>query len=558
MRIIWALIALLVVTNCWAQEMKVEVSPARPVTGEVFQVIFRIFTDADQEPQITFSPSGAEVVGKANQGISTRTIYANGKLTVTREVTVVYDLMASRVGTTFLRDIKADLGDQTIKHPVVAVNVIREREEIPDIFVMSDVPKKNLYVGEGVIARYYLYSKVPVSSVDVKGYPKLNNFLKRFLQEPDRSERVAVDGQIYLRTQIYAAKLFPEKPGELKVDSLELSATYPSVRAGDPFGAFGMNRNYKTKTISSETVKVQVLPLPQPIPANFTGLVGKHDIQLQFGQSKLIVNEPLEVKLTVTGAGGLENLEAPDFLKHQALEAFESNGDLKISNADEATKVFDYTFLARENAKMPARTIKLSYFEPNTEQYVPISLQIPAIEIAGGKVAGTEPLDKKEHLEEKTEKSANKKKTMVEDISHPILSSSKDFRTWLPYFNASLAALSIFIALGWVIKKESFLLKRSKGHIPGRFKQGDFSLGEFIKWLSPIIQKTGKSPSVIIKESDVDEDTKTYFIDLLSTNDYKDYSSRKTEAKFKYDPRHFKKLGCYIESITDDNSSQSS
>ena len=168
------------------------------------------------------------------------------------------------------------------------------------------MPKKTLYLGEGITVRYFLYSKVPVNSVDIKKYPKLNNFLKRFLQEQERSERVSVDGQLYLRTQIYAAKLFPEKPGEVKIDPLELSASYPVVRSGDPFGTFGLNRNFKTKTIASETVKLQVLPLPQPVPENFTGLVGKHDFNLQFGQTKMIVNEPLEVKLTVAGGGALE------------------------------------------------------------------------------------------------------------------------------------------------------------------------------------------------------------------------------------------------------------
>src|SRR5690606_21729376 len=85
----------------WSNEVKVELNPKKPVAGEVFQAFFRVFTDSDSDPIINFSPGGVEVVGKANQGISTRTIYANGKLTVTREVTIVYDLVASKPGTIF-------------------------------------------------------------------------------------------------------------------------------------------------------------------------------------------------------------------------------------------------------------------------------------------------------------------------------------------------------------------------------------------------------------------------------------------------------------------------
>ena len=76
--------------NIFADEVKIEINPPRPVAGEVFQAYFRVFTDSDDDPVINFVPSNLEVVGKSNQGISTRTIYANGKLTVTREITIVF------------------------------------------------------------------------------------------------------------------------------------------------------------------------------------------------------------------------------------------------------------------------------------------------------------------------------------------------------------------------------------------------------------------------------------------------------------------------------------
>lgn len=560
MKAIFTLMALIFLGSAFADELKVDIDPPRPVVGETFQAHFRISTDSSDEPNITFNPAGLEVIGRSNQGISTRTIYANGRLTVTREVSIVYDLVASKAGTAFLRDIKVQFGDKNLRHPVVSVEVLKEPQEVPDVFLMADVPKKSLYVGEGVTVRYYLYSRVPVNNIDIKKYPKLNGFLKRFLQEADRSERVSVDGQLYMRTHIYAAKLFPEKLGELKVDSLQLSATYPQIRPGDPFGAFGMGRNFRTRAISSESVKVQVLPLPQPVPANFSGLVGRHDIQLQFGQTKLIVNEPLEIKLTVSGGGALENLEAPVILKNNAaFEEFESNGDLKIANADEATKTFDYTFLARENIKMEASKLTLTYFDPNQDKYVPIVLQIPEIEVAGGGKITSLPREKEKQSDQrvKGEKSELEGKKNKDEMAGPVLVSGNDIKSWIPFVNASLAAASIFIALGWIIRKESFTLVRAGKGVPAQFRKGNFSMGEFTRWLSPIIQKTGKSPTAIIKDSPLDEQTKAYFIDLLRANDYKDYSASKSKLEFNYHPGHFKKLDRYIESLNDENTSQS-
>lgn len=554
MKLIFSLLILMFSQLLFAQEVKIEINPKKPVAGEVFQAYFRIFTDQDDEPSINFSPNNLEVAGKSNQGVSTRTVYANGKLTVTREITIVYDLVASRPGPASLREITIQIGSKNIRQQAVSITVLKEAEVTPDIFVMADVPKKELFLGEGVVVRYYLYSRVDVSNLDVKKYPKLNNFLKRFLQEQERPERVSVDGQIFLRTPIYAAKLYPEKVGELTIDGLQLSATFAASRPGDPFGAFGFNREFRTKSLNSETIKVQVRPLPEPIPPHFTGLVGKHEFQLQLGKTRLIVNEPLEVKLTVSGVGALENLEAPELLKNSSLEEFETNGDLKISSPEYATKVFDYTFLAKENLNLPGADVTLSYFDPDTEKFIPTTLNVPEIVVAGGqgnKVKDEEPKSKDD--EEKTTKKKTIPVTINTDLSGPVTQVSQEWRSWLPTANLVLGILAVLLSLGWMIKNKSLPSFSSQKNIPATFKKGQFELSAFVKWIGPLIKETGKSPIAIIKESPLPEESKTYFIDLLSSNDYKEYSQKKSDLVYKFDSKHFRHLGNYIESVRNEN-----
>ncbi|MES2528488.1 MAG: BatD family protein [Bdellovibrionota bacterium] len=556
MKILSAIFLLVVSLQAMADEVRVEVNPTKPVSGEVFQAYFRVFTESDDEPTINFSPTNLEVVDKSNQGVSTRTVYANGRLTVTREVTIVYNLVSSRTGQAWIRDIQVQVGGKTIRHPSVTINVLKEPEVAADVFVMADVPKKTLFLGEGITVRYYLYSKVPVQNLDVKKYPKLNNFLKRFIQEPERTERVSADGQVYLRSQIYAAKLFPEKAGQLKIDSMSLSATYPTTRAGDPFGAFGLSRELKTRTLNSETVTIQVNPLPEPVPPHFTGLVGKHDFDLEFGQSRLIVNEPLTVKLTVTGSGALENFEAPDLVKHPGLEEFESNGDLKIADATEATKIFDYTFLPKENLKIPESQITLSYLDADTGKYIPKTMSIPEIVIAGG---STTPKAEKDTPKEQDKKDVPKEiEEKVRTLSGPILKETPTLGTLFPYINGFLAFVSVLIALSWIVKFKGLPALGGKHHIPAGFRKGQFEFGEFARWLSPLINKTGKSPASLIRESDLDTDTKNYFLQLLEQTGKGQYSSSKATDSYEYDHRHFKKLSRYIASASHETTEQPS
>ncbi|MFL5783780.1 MAG: hypothetical protein ACJ76H_04155 [Bacteriovoracaceae bacterium] len=540
----------------FADDLKVEFNPSKPVAGEVFQAYFRVFTEADEEPAVNFSPSGIEVVGKTNHGVATRTVYANGRLTVTREMTVVYDLVSARPGTAWLRDISVQVGSNVLRHPSMSVTVLKEPVEAADVFVMAEVPKKTLFVGEGITVRYFLYSKVPVQNLDVKRYPKLNNFLKRFLQEPERAERVSYDGHVYLRSQIYAAKLFPEKAGHLNIDSLGLSATYPVTRSGDPFGAFGFSRELKTKTLNSETVTIDVNPLPEPVPPHFTGLVGKHDFELEFGQSKLIVNEPLEIKLTASGSGALENFEAPQILKHPGLEEFETNGDLKIADANMATKIFDYTFLPKENLKLPAGQITLSYLDPDTGHYVPKTLPIPEIVVAGGSAT---PKEKKteEGPEEKqpdVRKTPEQKKTLSGPILEEVPSASRLF----PYINGALAFIAFLVALSWIIKFKGVPALHAGHAVPGELRKGKFDFGEFARWMSPLINKTGKTPAALIRESGLNEETKKYFLSLLESEEKGQYSLRKESPDYKYEHRHFKRLGRLIASATNEVTDQSS
>ncbi len=534
--------------NIFGNEIKVEINPKRPVVGEVFQAYFRVFTSESEMPNINFTPENLEVVGKSNQGISTRTIYANGKLTVTREITIVYDLVAARYGVSGLRNINIQLNQGQLRHPNVTIEIFKEPQEVADVFIQADVPKKSLFIGEGIVVKYYLYSKVPVSNLDIKKYPKLNNFLKRFLQEPEQTERVSVEGQVYMRTQIYSAKLFPEKAGELKIDALKMTASYASSRPNDPFSAFGINQPMRNKTMSSEVVKIDVKPLPEPIPTHFTGLIGIHEFQLQTNQTKLIVNEPLELKLTVTGNGALENMDAPILLKHPGLEEFESNGDLKIIDSQKATKVFDYTFLAKENLILPAATTVLSYFDPNNEKYIPIELNLPEITVAGGEALKN---NKKEDVPVSEEKSIliNKISDQVKDLSGLNLQDQFDWRTIINSINSALVVLFIFLTLGWIIRLKGINIFNFKSSIPSTFKKGKFDFREFLDWMKPLIMETGKSPITIIKDSPLSNDSKSYFIDLLTLNDYKEYSSRKSKAEFKYEARYFKELSQYIESF---------
>ena len=65
----------------------------------------------------------------------------------------------------------------------------------------------------------------------------------------------------------------------------------------------------RVRTIRSETIKIDVLPLPtEGRPENFTGLVGDHKFRLNYNKTKYLANEPIELELVAEGEGATRGI----------------------------------------------------------------------------------------------------------------------------------------------------------------------------------------------------------------------------------------------------------
>ena len=377
--------------NCWAQSLDVSLSEREPLAGDTFQLIFKITLDQNETPDISFDAGGLEILGKANQGMSLRTVYMNGKLTTTREMTYVYDLVGDRAQTYRISGIRAQTSSGSLTFQDIVVKVVKEAKEKSPFFVRAEVSKTKVYVGEAIQVNYYLYHIDNVLTTEIKKFPTLNNFTKRFYDRQSQTETVNFNGAIYRRTNFYSAVLFPDVPGNLKIDPISLNVTYVVENNSNPFGGLGFSfggARRMARSINSDAINIEVLPLPhQTVPPHYTGLVGRHTFELSVSQSKAIVNDPIEVKLIVSGPGVLEKMEAPKIFDNPSLEEFDSKFDLEVEEMGKGRKVFSLTYLGRKALDIPARKLPLSYFDPEKGEFVTTELIVPAIKVEGTAVS---------------------------------------------------------------------------------------------------------------------------------------------------------------------------
>ncbi len=562
-----------------AQEINVEVSPPEPLMSESFFVTFVVKTTGNVEPYISFTPVGAVVQGKREQGVSISTTVINGKFTTSREQSYVYELFADHQGQVVLKNIKIEIGGKTTTLKDVHVNVLAQAKKIPDAFMEATASKTKVYLGEAIDVNYYLYFKTSISANDVKEFPKLNKFIKRFHHINSPVETVQYKGQVLKRILAYSAKLFPEKIGNAVLDPMTISVQIIENDYSSPFGGFGMgSQRYKNKDLASPRIAIEVLPLPsENVPSGFTGLVGEHEFSLSVAKNKYLVNEPIEVKLEVKGKGALENLDAPAIYTDNSLEQFDTKSEVTELGTQLAKKVFEYTFLARAPLTIKARDLSLAYFDPASGRYIEKKVNVPAIEVSGvatttsgqGEIknsnqdqgrgkeqGGSRPAnDFLSNLFSKNESQNKAEKNVLGLVGPNVNSHSSLLDQWPTLLNIILGIAIVVLLAFWYFQTKAITsvgnLNSEIKKIVAHMKSKGLNYSDLYKVVSVLDKKNkmasgGFSITQVIDESNMEESSKVYFKNALNICEDKTFGLSKNDKKVDFESKHFKELIKYL------------
>lgn len=566
MKIVTFLILAVLSLAIRAEDIEVVTEPKEPVINENFFVTFKIKTSGSEEPYISFTPYGASVLGKRSQGLSISTVVINGKFTTTKEQAVVYELLAERAGQVYLKNIKVEMAGKTIAVKDVNVNVLNEARRVPDAFIEAEASKKRIYIGEGLDVNYYLYFKTSISANDVKEFPKLNKFIKRFHHINSPVETVQYKGQVFRRILAYSARLYPEKTGNAVLDPMKISV---QMVENDYSGGFGFgSQRYKNKDLSSAQIEIEVLPLPsEGVPSSFTGLVGEHEFNLSIPKSKYLVNEPIEIKLEVKGKGAVENFDAPVFYTDHNLEQFDTKSEVTEIGTQAAKKVFEYTLLARGPVNIAGRDMAFAYFDPSSGRYIEKKVTVPPLSVSGVAATGSSEGSKKDEATSPTPTNdengfinslfKNKKENTVEKnqiglVGPALNGQAKWFDRGFTVINSILGLLLVIVGVQWALSNKSSMTSNDQYQLIKRdiakLKKKGLNYPELYRVLAAL-DKTNKMASGgisiinIIDESELHSDSKAYFKNALSSTEGGAYAEAKNNGKsVGFEKKYFNEL----------------
>ncbi|NSW94051.1 MAG: protein BatD [Bacteroidales bacterium] len=406
MRILTGILFFAVVLNSLTakgQEISVEVEYPEVVrAGEQFTISWTINSGEGQFTAPSFD--GFYKLMGPQTSFSSSTQIINGKITRETKYTYVYYLQAVKEGKYVIGPGKLTLKNKTFSSDSARIEVISgtsarrqppAQQAVPgkdeadqniatdeEIFVRINLNKRDVYLGEHIVATVKLYTKVDLSGINEIKYPSFNGFLKTEIETPPLTslQRENINGVIYGTGVIQQFLLYPQVSGELTIEPVQVSVLVRKKSGvSDPFfGDFFATYTDVPRMIASQGIKINVKSLPGTKPSDFSGVTGKLSIKASLSKDSVKVNDAINLKISVSGSGNLRLAGAPKINLPPDIETYDPKitEDLKNSvNGTTGQKTFDYLLIPRHHGDFTIPPVTYSYFDIGTGKYEQLSTQ---------------------------------------------------------------------------------------------------------------------------------------------------------------------------------------
>ncbi len=345
-------------------------------------------------------------------GRSQNITFSGGAVTATTQFNFV--LVPKKTGTFTIGPAELEVGGKTLTTSPIAITVMPSgaipkpaapaptmeevKEGLKDIFITATADKAKVYVSEQVTYTMKFYQAVRLFDNPEYTPPTVTGFWKEDLP-PQNSRYETMGGRRYLVSEVKIA-LFPTAAGQQSSGAATVKCTIEDLDAlfnRDPFNFDPQqifNRGARSKTLRSDPVTVEVLPLPERgQPEDFTGAVGQFSLKTEWSKSATEVNQPVTAKVTVWGAGNIKSIAEPKVATPQNFRTFLAGSSERVTkegNKIGGGRIFEISFVPREPGTYALPPITFSVFAPQKKRYVslrgsPLNLTVTGTrELAGG------------------------------------------------------------------------------------------------------------------------------------------------------------------------------
>lgn len=395
------------------------VAPSHVAVGEQFRLTYTVNTQDVSDFRAGDIPDELEVLIGPNRSMQSSYQMINGHTSSSSSITYTYIVRAAKNGTFSIPPAHVVVGGKSIASNPLTIKVsgsvsagsggssrqhANDDSEIrdagshisgSDLFIKVSANKKRVHEQEPILLTYKVYTLVGLTSL--RGdMPDLKSF---YTQEVDLPQQKSFsietfNGRPYKTTTWSQYVMFPQMTGKLEIPSITFEGiVVQQNRNIDPFEAFfngGSGYVEVKKKIQAPGIEIQVDPLPER-PANFSGGVGKFNISAQFDKTEVKANDPVSMRVVVSGIGNLKLIKQPVVNFPKDFDKYEPKITDKTkltTNGIEGSMIYDILVVPRHQGKYEIPPIEFTYFDTSENAYKTIKSESFTLDVAKGSGAG--------------------------------------------------------------------------------------------------------------------------------------------------------------------------
>ncbi len=412
----------IILNNSLGQEVNFTASTSSEKVnmGEQFEVTYTINASGKNFKAPNFDDF--IVLSGPNQSQSIQII--NGRLSQT--ISFSYILQPRSEGKFIIPPASIEVDGKKIQSNSITIEVLKgttkpqtknQQKSIEDenltkqigqnLFIRASVDKNELYQGEQLTITYKLYTRLNIVNSAISKVPSFTGFWAQDI-ELDRNQNYTIetiDGIQYKSIPIKKTALFPQRSGILEIEPMEASFVVQiqlRKRTGDwfdqffndPFFGNTVNKEYTTR---SNSLKIKVKPLPENPPTSFNGAVGKYNLDVWLDKNETKANEPVTLKIKITGKGNLKLLEPIKLNFPVDFESYEPKTSDNInqkSSTISGSRTFEYLLIPRRQGNYTIPAINFTFFDVELKKYQTLTtpemklVVTKGAEVVGGPITG--------------------------------------------------------------------------------------------------------------------------------------------------------------------------
>ena len=357
--------------------IKVSVDKNRIYEGDSVTLTITV-KDALEIPDIVLPEiPGLKIINGPNQSSSSNIQFINGKMSKSATTKLSWIFIPMQIGNVQIPSILIQIGNKTHASKPINISVLKRKNNsqnfTPSYFLEATISNSKPYRGEQIILTYTLFTQVDITSID-ENLPKFKSFWTEEIFSPSKLNlrEVKKNGVSYYSATIKKLALFPTKSGDIIIEPMTaIIGVREKKQRWNDFSIFGPPS--KKYSIATNTLTIEVQPLPINSNGKISAVVGAWDIVSNLSSNKLIQDEAFKFSIIISGSGNLKVVDLVNISFPNELEVFDPEISIKqnfLGDHIGGEKKFEWVIIPRRAGDIYLPEIEFLFFDPKKKKWI--------------------------------------------------------------------------------------------------------------------------------------------------------------------------------------------